>query len=444
MKNKFNLLFFFTALLISIFLIQFTILNIDGNIPLYIFIYFEIFLLFLLGFYLVKKKAVNFRFTDDLTKKIGTYLNTEKNLSVPLFIIFSGLLFRIILFPAELTTSPDAYRYIWEGKVIINGYNPYEYEPGSDALRHLHSKDLPAKINFKEKKAIYPPAAQFVFAAAYLISGENLWGLKLIYFIFEIITMIFLLKLLLLKNKDPNLVILYSWLPLPVMEYFVNAHLDVFGISFFIMSVYFFENNKFIKASIFFAISILSKFFPLFVLPLLFKKYGLKRTFLTGMIILIISAIFYLPFYSSKVNVFSFLLLYLERWEFNASIYYFLKLLVSNEVSRIICAALFLILIIIISYRYKDFTKAALGILTAFIIFASTVYPWYLGWIAVLNPLYGFYSLTSLMFTSNLSNITPMSPVWTEYTYVLLAEYITFFILLAVDFRREKTFLNSV
>ncbi len=437
MKNKFNLLFFFTGLLFGIFLIQFTYLNKDGNIPLYIFIYFETFLLYLLAVYLIWKNVVSFSLPEKFTSLISKLLKIKDNLSLPLVIILTGIVFRLILFPAALTTSPDAYRYVWEGKVIINGYNPYEYEPSSPELIHLHSADLPSKIHYNEKKAIYPPAAQLIFTVAYFISGEELWGLKLLYLIFEILTMLFLMKLLILKKKNPAYVIFYAWLPLSLMEYFVNAHLDVFGISFFIISVYLFEKEKYFGATVLLAFSVLSKFFPIFILPLLIKKAGIRRAVFMGLLILLISVLFYLPFISFNTNIFSMLMLYLEKWEFNASVYYLLKLFMSNESARILCMLMFLLSVGLIAYRYRDFTKGVLWVMTAFIIFATTVYPWYLGWIAVLNPVYNLYSVMSLLFTSNLSNLTPMSPVWTEYTYVLLAEYGVFFILMGFDLRRQ-------
>jgi hypothetical protein len=144
--------------------------------------------------------------------------------------------------------------------------------------------------------------------------------------------------------------------------------------------------------------------------------------------------IFYLPFISGELTIFTALSSYLARWEFNGSVYNLFKSIYSNgEPARIICGICFLVSISIISFRYKDFLKASFGIFLSLIIFSSTLYPWYLGWIAALNPFAGFYSILSLFFTSNLSNVTPMGDTWQEYTWVLLLEYVPFFILLGYD-----------
>jgi alpha-1,6-mannosyltransferase len=436
MTNKYNFFFFSTAAVIEVFLIIFVFLNGEGNIPLYMFIYSEMFLLLLIGLFLVKKKILTFRLPYT-SRLLNSITKIEGDLSVPGFIIITGLIFRLTLFPANLTTSPDAYRYIWEGKVILNGYNPYEYEPVNPELRKLHTADLPSKITYNEMKAIYPPVSQFTFAAAYFLAGDRLWGLKLIFFIAEALSLIFLLKLLHLKRKDPGLVILYAWLPLPVMEYFINTHLDALGISFFIIFLYLFETGSYYKSAVLFSLSFLSRFFPLFIFPLIMKKLGIQRTLVFGLILSGITIIFYSPFLQPDLSIFDFLLRYLQRWEFNASVYYFLKLFMSNEAARLLCAIMFISAAGLITRFYTDFSKAALGILIAFIIFTSTVYPWYLGWIGAINPLYGLLSVTSILFTSNLTNFTPLSPVWKEFTIVLLIEYVTFFILLAADYKKR-------
>ena len=104
-------------------------------------------------------------------------------------------------------------------------------------------------------------------------------GLKLIYLLCEIITMIFLLKLLHLKKVDLNYIILYAWLPLPLMEYFVNAHIDTVGIMFLILFLYFLEKENMTVSALTFTFAFLTKLYPIFLLPLLIKKLKLKGIF---------------------------------------------------------------------------------------------------------------------------------------------------------------------
>jgi len=178
----------------------------------------------------------------------------------------------------------------------------------------------------------------------------------------------------------------------------------------------------------------LSKLYPVILFPIIIKKFGLKKSFVFLLLSVLLITTIYLPFLNWNLSVFSALTNYLANWEFNGSIYNLLKYnLNDGNLSKVICASAFIISIGIISIYYKDFTKAAYGIFISLIVFSVTLYPWYLGWIAAINPMFAFYSVTSLLFSINLTNFTPLAPVWKEYLMVLLIQYIPFFILLIMD-----------
>lgn len=418
------------------------------DIPLYMFIYLETFLIMLLSFYFVKK--INQDNTNTNDKKAQTnnlFLNyiskclkikNPENLKLPFVIILFGLLFRLTLFPALPTTSDDVYRYLWEGKVLATGHNPFTTPPNDSSLTNLRD-EVYSKVTFKDVPAIYPPLSQLAFVLGYAIKKNNVTALKLIYLLCELITFIFLLKLLYLKKKNLNYIILYAWLPLSIMEYFINAHLDPIGIMFMMMFIYFSEKGRYILSSFTFSLAVLSKLYPVILFPLVIKKFGIKKSFIFSLITLILVITIYLPFLNWNLTTFSALKNYLSNWEFNGSIYNLLKYFLDNgNLVKIICGAAFIISAGIISYKFKDFTKGAYSIFISLIIFSITLYPWYLGWIAALNPMFAFYSVTSLLFTSNFTNFTPLAPVWKEYLIVLLIQYIPFFILLAIDTLRLR------
>jgi hypothetical protein len=353
-----------------------------------------------------------------------------------MFIIITGIIFRITVIPSAPTTSPDVFRYIWEGKIVAHGINPYQVPPGAPLLNQYHS-DLWTKVGFKNMTSIYPPFAQVAFLIGYIISGESVWGLKIVYLICEIITLIFLLKLLRLKKINPGYIILYAWLPIPIMEYFINTHIDAVGIAFFILFLYYIEKGRNNLSAVFFSLSFLVKFYPLMLFPLLIKKIGMKKLIPFTLIFLFTSIVFYAPFLTSDLAVKNSLTTYLLRWEFNGSVYNLIKMFSDSDLARIICSVLLIIAIAVISYKYRDFVKGTYGVLLSFVIFATTIYPWYLGWIAALNPVLNFYSVFSLLFTSNLSNFTPLGKVWQEYWRVLVIEYFPFFLLLYIDIQNR-------
>lgn len=413
-----KLFFIIPAVIIEVILISYVAINPKGDIVLYMLYYFELFLFFFLSLFLLR------RIKPDQKSKFH----------IPIFIIVTGIIFRLTLIPAVPSTSPDVYRYIWEGKAAYNGINPYLVHPDSSIVSHLKTVDW-GKVGFKHITSVYPPFSQAVFTVSYIISGDYLWGLKLIYLLFETLTLVFIYKLLLLKKVKPENVIYYAWLPLPLMEYFVNSHLDCMGISLLIMFIYYFEKGYIKASAVFFTLSFLSKFYPVFLFPLIFKKAGLKPSVKFLIIFTLITALAYLPFIGGGMLIFKQILAYIQNWEFNGSVYNLLKLFTDGYTAKKICTALLVLTIGIITVKGKDFSKSSLLILTSVLIFSSTVYPWYLGWTAALNPVAGLTSLIYLYFSSNFSNFTPLGQVWKEYWRVLLIEYIPFSIFFFYELR---------
>jgi alpha-1,6-mannosyltransferase len=455
-QKKIILAVLLTGILFEALLLYFVYFNGEGNIPLYMIIYFAAFIILFNAYLIIKKfsdeRKSDASLPDKVTVKLLKFFKIETTIpsthKIAFIIIGFGILFRITLFFTQPTTSPDVYRYIWEGKLIVHGYNPFEYAPNDDRLFDIHSKELPAKVTFKNMTAIYPPAAQYTFAAAYLIGGESFFGLRLLFLLCEIITMIFILKLLNLKEKDPALIILYAWLPLVIMEFFINIHLDALGIAFFIVFIYMIEKDKNILSAVFFALSFLTKFLPVLILPLLLKKIGLKKSILFFILFILVSVLFYLPFLSGEHSITKFISVYIQRWEFNGSVYKILKsTFLSGGTSRILCGAMLVISIGLIAIYYKRFINAIFAVLLCLTIFSTTVYPWYLGWLAAVNPFVGFYSVGSLMFLINFSNFTPLGEVWQEYLWVSLIQYIPFYFFLAIDlmiYRKKWMFNNNL
>lgn len=421
LKSQFGLLFLI-GLISELFYLAFLVLYAERDIPLYMFVYFESFVLFFFAYFLIQNKRPN----DEHNSKI-------------VFLVFGfGILFRMTLIPTPYTTSDDVHRYLWEGKVIVNGFNPYTTPPNDSSLVHLRDANY-EKVTFKNMPAIYPPLSQIVFALNYLVAGNNAVFLKIIYLIFEVITLIFLIKLLKLKEKDPKLILLYAWLPLTILEYFNNSHIDVIGITFLVLFIYYFEKEKYNLSSVVLAFAFLSKLLALLVLPLIIKRLEIKKIIIFYIVFLTITIIFYLPFLSGNVDVLAGLLKYLSRWEFNGSVYNLFKIICSSgQTARIICAVLLILSIIIIAIRYKNFINGVFAVFLCIIIFSTTVYPWYLGWVAVMNVLNPFYSVMSLFFTINFSNFTPLAPVWKEYPIVWIIQYVPFYSLLVYDWWRLR------
>lgn len=74
------------------------------------------------------------------------------------------LLVAVLLRTCLLFAPPnsDCNRYIWEGRIQGEGFNPYVHAPQSEALRHLRG-DIYEGINKKHYSTIYPPLSELEF-----------------------------------------------------------------------------------------------------------------------------------------------------------------------------------------------------------------------------------------------------------------------------------------
>jgi hypothetical protein len=69
----------------------------------------------------------------------------------------------LFLVSAQPVLSDDVYRYLWDGRVVTHGIDPYLYAPDHPSLAPLRDELWP-RVNHREIPTIYPPLAQALFA----------------------------------------------------------------------------------------------------------------------------------------------------------------------------------------------------------------------------------------------------------------------------------------
>jgi len=148
-------------------------------------------------------------------------------------LIFVGaLVLRLMLLPIWPVLSRDAWRYLWDASVILHGYSPYVLAPNSSILAPLQDSFIFAQSRFRNVPTIYPPGSQAIYVLSYLLAPSNLTMLKVIFLGFDMVTCWVLVMLLQRRKLSPQRVIIYAWCPLPIVEFAVQAHLDVLAIMY--------------------------------------------------------------------------------------------------------------------------------------------------------------------------------------------------------------------
>ena len=124
---------------------------------------------------------------------------------------------RVLLLP--MIPGDDAWRYLWEGRIQLEGFSPYLLAPNAAELVALRDVTW-SGINHAEATAIYPPIAQLMLRAVAAVSGSVL-GLKLVFLLADLAT-----AALLVRRFGRGAAVLFAWNPLVIYVGAGGAHYE--------------------------------------------------------------------------------------------------------------------------------------------------------------------------------------------------------------------------
>jgi len=190
-------------------------------------------------------------------------------------ILVGALVLRVMLLPSLPSLSRDAWRYLWDARVILHGYSPYVYVPWDKALVPLRDALILGNSRFRNVPTIYPPGAELDYVSSYLLAPSNLLVLKSIFVAFDMITCGALALLLARRGLDPRRVILYAWCLLPIVEFALQGHVDVITVMFTVLAVLSATGSRpgeRVLTGILIGLGTLTKFYPLLLLVVLLRR----------------------------------------------------------------------------------------------------------------------------------------------------------------------------
>jgi hypothetical protein len=316
-----------------------------------------------------------------------------------------GLLARLALLPAAPTLSEDVYRYLWDGRTVVSGQNPFSRAPTDPTLTRLDER-LFRRLNHADLPTIYPPTAQILFAAAAAVRPDPLpW--KVLLLLLEGLTLAALAALLRRRGAPIERLLLYYWNPLVIVESFGSGHLDLAAAAFLLPALALADGGRRAAAGIAFALAVDVKYVPALLVPYWIRRRSFRLLLVSGAG----AALLFAPFVGAGASLWTSLAHYSRRWEFNGLFYPLLKAAgLSGDASRIVLAAALVLVVLFVTLRARSASGAALGTFTALALLSPTLYPWYLVPIAALLPLHPDAGL--LLFTG----LVPLS-------YMTLPQY---------------------
>tara|TARA_R110002096_G_scaffold292391_4_gene486934 strand:- start:7804 stop:9369 length:1566 start_codon:yes stop_codon:yes gene_type:complete len=369
--------------------------------------------------------------------------NQRASPKVTWLIVLFAIGFRILMIGSVPIHENDFYRYLWDGKSLKNGINPYLYEPAALFIHEqgltqpteinavvlngrtwteqdeVHLKrlselrgdnhQLHERIGHWQVPTIYPPAAQGFFALSSLCFEDSLLGLKMMLLIFDLGCIGLIVALLILLKRSTASVILYAWSPLILVEFSNSAHYDAIPIFFLLLAICLSLGRNAVLGGIAAGIGTLTKFFGALVVPVLHspKRWQSWLVYLLCALVVIGS---YWPFIvwqdAGFARVFSGLLTYSQDWQNNSFFFLIIDGIMGGETyarAKIVVAVILILSILVLaflpSFTHEDVLEKCFWVVALLFLLNPTSFPWYFAWVVPFLCLFPSPSLILLMLT---------------------------------------------
>lgn len=195
-----------------------------------------------------------------LYKKLQSSALLESRFLFWAVVIFFALMLRAQVLLAEPYLADDYQRYLFDGRLILAGINPYAVTPLT--FPELGGTGIPKP----DIKTIYPPLAEGLFAVATWLGG-TLWHWRLMNLIPDLLGAVIFYRLLRRHGLPGHWIVLWLWNPLILKEGLHAAHLDIWTLLTVLLFVYWAQQGRLKIAALSLGAAVLLKLIPLVLLP---------------------------------------------------------------------------------------------------------------------------------------------------------------------------------
>lgn len=274
--------------------------------------------------------------------------------------------------------STDLYRYLWDGRLMVHGIDPYVVTPADPTLHYFRLGWLYQHLDWRSMPSLYPPLGLAFFALAAKMSHANLFGTKLLMEAGDLVTLWLLVVLLRQRRLPRGRAVLYAWCPLVIVEFAWSGHLEAWCLAALAVAVLMQERRQLFASATGIAAAILIKLYPIALIPVFFPRRPWTPVACIGAIV----ACAYAPFLAWHADVLGFLPQFATQYHFNES----LRALLPAPLT----AGLFLAAVAAVAWARRAGLGLAEGLIVliaAYFALSPTVNPWYLTVFALLLPL---------------------------------------------------------
>ncbi len=297
-----------------------------------------------------------------------------------LAVVVAAVAARLMLLPLDPLHSNDVYRYLWDGRDLLHGVNPYVTAPSSPALAALRRDDwLYAHIDWANVPTLYPPLDLALYALGAALDGRHLFAIKSVLLLGDLGTIAVLAAGLRRAGLPLGRLAVYAWNPLVITEFAHGGHEEAWAVFWIVAALVALRAERPTASALSLAAAALTKLYPLAFVPVFFAA---RRTWHAAAIAGATVVLAYLPFFLWSDDALGFLHAFAYGYRFNDSLHELVGTGGSIALFGLAVAAAVLA-------RLRGARLAALIFLLelAYLLCSPNVYPWYATIFPAIAPL---------------------------------------------------------
>jgi len=313
-----------------------------------------------------------------------------------LLIVGAALLPRLALLDAPV--SDDVHRYLWEGRLTLEGANPYAM-PADDPRREPFHDHHWQRLNHRDKPTAYPPGFQWLMAAAVAIHYGPA-SARALALLGDLAALLLILALLRREALPPRWAGFYAFNPVVLIAFAAEAHFDSLMVAAMLGTWLAADARRHRLAWLALGIAIQIKLIAVLLAPLLFTGKARRGAWL----LLPVLALPSLPFAGALAEWLHGVHTFGGGGFFNGPFPGVLAFAgMPVDLARPVAASLFLACAALVSlarWRGLPLLDASFAMLSALLVFSPIVHFWYLAWIlplACLRPSLGWTTASLTM-----------------------------------------------
>lgn len=342
-----------------------------------------------------------------------------------ILIVGMGAALRALMLWSVPALEDDFHRYLWDGAMVANGFNPFGIAPSAattaaapERVRELAEQAgyVFERINHADLRTVYPSVAQAFFALAYLAEPWSLLAWRMIALTAEGISLCLLLAMLRDVGRSPVWVAIYWLNPLIIKELVNSAHMEAILVPLVLGAVLLAMRRRLIAAAGVLALAVATKVWPLLFAPLILRPLlgEPRRLVLAFGLFSVVAIVLAMPVVIAGLDRSSGFTAYSAGWQRNGALVPGLSAAIvfmtglAADTSGLFVRGLVVVAaaVIAVTVAVRPTETAAelagrVAVLSAAVLLLSPAqYPWYLAWVMpfmVLRPVKGLLAATALM-----------------------------------------------